>query len=166
MGALYRGCWGRGKRVEKLVSVVVRPGPFPRESPVRCRCPSLAPPSRAWPFHARSWVLRGGTVDAHPRNGRRRRSRSVLDGSEYGFRGLVKASENNFGGCRALYICCTWSHSSRVPLAMSRERGKGVFDARSGANRREAFDRPTSSKAPKVVVAKAKIAFRGVGGKS
>ena len=49
---------------------------------------------------------------------------------------------------------------------MSRERGEGVFDAKSSVNCKEAFDRPTSSKAPKIVVAKAKMAFRGVGGKS
>ena len=49
---------------------------------------------------------------------------------------------------------------------MSRERGEGVFDAMSVTNRKEASDRPTSSKAPKVVVVKAKMAFGGVGGKS
>ena len=36
----------------------------------------------------------------------------------------------------------------------------------SKANRREAFDRPTSSRASKVVVANAKITSRGVVGKS
>ena len=49
---------------------------------------------------------------------------------------------------------------------MSRERGEGVFNTRSRVNRIEAFDRPTFSKASKVGVAKAKITFRGVGGKS
>ena len=49
---------------------------------------------------------------------------------------------------------------------MSRKRGEGGFDARSRVNCKEIFDRPTSSKALKVVVAKAKMAFRGVGGKS
>ena len=49
---------------------------------------------------------------------------------------------------------------------MSREKGEGVFNARSRSNRKEAFDWPTSSKASKVVVAKAKMAFRGIGGKS
>ena len=49
---------------------------------------------------------------------------------------------------------------------MSRERGEGIFDARFRVNSKEAFDRPTSSKAPKIVVAKTKMAFRGVGGKS
>ena len=49
---------------------------------------------------------------------------------------------------------------------MSHERGDDVFIARSKVNRKEAFDRPTPSKALKVVVAKAKVAFRGVGGKS
>ena len=49
---------------------------------------------------------------------------------------------------------------------MPRERGEGVFNARSRANRKEGFHRPTSSKASKVVVAKAKMAFPGIGGKS
>ena len=47
---------------------------------------------------------------------------------------------------------------------MPLERVEGVFRTRSRVNRKEAFDRPTSSKASKVVVAKAKMAFRGIGG--
>ena len=76
------------------------------------------------------------------------------------------AVDNHFVGYRELYICCTCLHSLRIPLAMSLERGEGVFSTRSRANRKEAFDRPTSSKVPKVVVAKATMASRGVGGKS
>ena len=50
-----------------------------------------------------------------------------------------------------------------IPFAMSLDRDEGVFSARSRANRKEVFERPTSSKASKVVVAKAKMASRGVG---
>ena len=56
------------------------------------------------------------------------------------------AVENHFGEYRALYICCRCLHSSRIPLAMSLERGEGAFSVRSRVNRKEAFDRPTSSK--------------------
>ena len=49
---------------------------------------------------------------------------------------------------------------------MSRERGEGVSNARSRSNRKEAFDRPKSSKASKVVMAKVEMTFRGKGGKS
>ena len=38
-------------------------------------------------------------------------------------------------------------HRSRMLFAMSRDRGKGLLNAMSSANRNEAFDRPTPSKA-------------------
>ena len=81
-------------------------------------------------------------------------------------RAFLVAVENHFGEYLALYICFTSSHSSMVPLAMSVERGEGVFNARSRANRREAFERPTSSRASKVVGAKARMVCCGVIGKS
>ena len=56
-------------------------------------------------------------------------------------------SENHLGEYRTLYMFCTRSHSSRVPLTMSAERGEGALRARSRANIREVFERPTSSRA-------------------
>ena len=44
------------------------------------------------------------------------------------------------------------------------ERGEGVFNIKSRANHREAFDQPTSFKAANVVEARTRMAFRGVGG--
>ena len=76
------------------------------------------------------------------------------------------AVENHLGEYWALYICCTCSHSSMIALAMLLERDEGVVSARSRANRKEAFDRPTASNASKVVVAKSNKASRGVDGKS
>ena len=82
------------------------------------------------------------------------------------FAGLLDVSENHFGEYRALYMCCTSSHSSMVPLTVSTERGEGVLSARSRANLRAAFERPTSSRASKIVVVKTKMASRGAVGKS
>ena len=53
-----------------------------------------------------------------------------------------------------------------IPLAMSFERGEGVVSVRFRATRKEGFDRPTSSRASKVVVAKTKMASRGLDRKS
>ena len=53
-----------------------------------------------------------------------------------------------------------------IPFAMSLDRDEGVFSARLRVNRMEAFERPTPSKASKVVVTKTKMASRGVVGKS
>ena len=60
----------------------------------------------------------------------------------------------------------TWSHSSMVSLTMSAESGDGVLSARSRANLKEAFERPTSSRALWVVVDSTKTASRGASGKS
>ena len=49
-------------------------------------------------------------------------------------------------------------------FAISRERGEGVFNAKSGVNHREAFGWPTSSKAAYVIEARTRMAFRGKGG--
>ena len=43
---------------------------------------------------------------------------------------------------------------------MSRDRGEGVFNAKSSANRNEAFDRPTSFKVAYVAEARSKMEFR------
>ena len=43
---------------------------------------------------------------------------------------------------------------------MSRERGVGVLNSKSRANRREAPDRPTSFKAAYVVEARSQLEFR------
>ena len=75
-------------------------------------------------------------------------------------------SENQVGEYRALYIVQTKSRSSMVSLTMSAESRDGALSARSKANLREAFERPTSSRASWVVVDNTKMAFRGAGGKS
>ena len=49
---------------------------------------------------------------------------------------------------------------------MSAESGEGALSARSRANLREAFERPTSSRALWVVVDRTKMASRGASGKS
>ena len=82
------------------------------------------------------------------------------------WRARLIAVENHHGEYRALYICCTCPHSSMIPFAMSLDRDEGVSSARLRVNRMEAFERPTSSKASKVVVTKTKMASRGVVGKS
>ena len=53
-----------------------------------------------------------------------------------------------------------------VSLTMSAESGDGVLSARSRANLKEAFERPTSSRALWVVVESTKMASRGGSGKS
>ena len=45
-------------------------------------------------------------------------------------------------------------------FAMSLERGDGVFNAKTSANRKKTFDRPTSSKAAYVAEARSKMEFR------
>ena len=60
----------------------------------------------------------------------------------------------------------TWAHSSMVSLTMTAESGDGVLSARSRANLKEAFERPTSSRALWVVVESTKMASRGASGKS
>ena len=59
------------------------------------------------------------------------------------FAGLSDISENQVGEYRALYMVRTRSHSSMVSLTMSAECGDGALSARSRANLREAFERPT-----------------------
>ena len=61
------------------------------------------------------------------------------------------------GAVHLLYII--W-HKSRMLFAMSRDRGEGVFNAKSSANRSEVFDRPTSPKTAYVTEAKSKMKFR------
>ena len=73
---------------------------------------------------------------------------------------------NQVGEYRASNMVRTWSHSSMVSLTMSAESGEGALSTRSRANLREAFERPTSSRALWVVVDRTKMAFRGAGGKS
>ena len=73
--------------------------------------------------------------------------------------------ENQVGEYRALYMVRTRLHSSMVSLTMSAESGDGALSARSRANLREAFERPTSSRALSVVVDKTKMASRGAVGK-
>ena len=75
-------------------------------------------------------------------------------------------SENHVGEYRAHYMIRTWSHSSLVSLTMSAESGQGALSAKSRANLKEVFERPTSSRALWVVVDIMKMAFRGAGGKS
>ena len=60
----------------------------------------------------------------------------------------------------------TWSHSSMVSLTMSAESGDGVLSAKSRANLKEAFERPTLFRALWVVVDSTKMASRGASGKS
>ena len=74
--------------------------------------------------------------------------------------------KSQVGENRAPYIVLTWSPSSMVSLTMSAESGEGALSARSRANLREAFERPTSSRALWVVVDNTKMACRGAGGKS
>ena len=74
--------------------------------------------------------------------------------------------KSQVGEYRAPYIVLTWSHSSVVSLTMSAESEKGTLSARSRANLREAFERPTSSRALWVVANNTKMAVRGAGGKS
>ena len=75
-------------------------------------------------------------------------------------------SVNQVGEDRALYMVRTKSHSSMASLTMSAESVDGVLSARSRANLREAFERPTSSRWLWVVVDNTKMAFREEGGKS
>ena len=64
------------------------------------------------------------------------------------FAGLFNVFREPFGGVPGgVYMFCTGSHSSMVSLTMSAERGEGGLSARSRANLREAFERPTSSRA-------------------
>ena len=81
-------------------------------------------------------------------------------------RAFLMLSENQGGEYRALYMVRIKSHSSIVSLTISAESGDGALSARSRANLREAFERPTSSRALWVVVDNTKMAFRGAGGKS
>ena len=75
-------------------------------------------------------------------------------------------SKNQRGEYRALYMFRIRSHSSMVSLTMSAETGEGALSARSRANLRGAFERPTSSRALWGVVDKTKMASRGAVGKS
>ena len=75
-------------------------------------------------------------------------------------------SENQVSEYRALYIVRTRSHNSMMSLMMSAESGDGALSARSRVNLREAFERPTSSRALWVVVDKTKMVSRGAVGKS
>ena len=45
-------------------------------------------------------------------------------------------------------------------LAMSEDKGEGVYDAKSGANSKDAFVRPTSSRAAYVAAARSDMLFR------
>ena len=74
--------------------------------------------------------------------------------------------ENQRGEYRASNMARTWAHSSMVSLTMTAESGDGVLSARSRANLKEAFERPTSSRALWVVVESTKMASRRASGKS
>ena len=82
------------------------------------------------------------------------------------FAGFFVLFENQTGEYRASNMARTWAHSSMVSLTISAESGDGVLSPRSRANLKEAFERPTSSRALWVVVESTKMASRGASGKS
>ena len=73
---------------------------------------------------------------------------------------------NQVGEYRASNMVRTWSHNLMVSLTMSAESGDGVLSARSRANLKEAFERPTSSRALLAVVDSTKMASHGASRKS